>query len=268
MHGGVLGRRLALVVFVVLVSVAAAFILRKLIVNKGLTWATDAATIGAFVLAASGVLTSTFRKWWRGPPPVSQLDVNQAVERITPLLLSQWSERNTERQVHDPGAMRVQFNVTQFTQSLMTTVLPGRDAPDHIARSWENLSGNYDSILDLFCRAQRLIITGPAGSGKSVLAIKLAGDIIAAPHEALSSIQQGGGPGATLIPLVLQASTWRSGESLNRWIANELVSIDNELSRRPRGATDKKTTLAYTIASRRVIPIIDGIDELPRGATR
>jgi len=254
-----------LAVFVVLVSVAGAFILRKLIVSKGLTWATDAATIGAFALAASGVFTPTFRKWWRGPPPVSQLDVNQAIERITPLLLSQWSERNIERQVHDPGAMRVQFNVTQFAQSLMTTVSLGRDASDHIARRWEDLSGNFDNILDLFCKAQRLIITGPAGSGKSVLAIKLACDIITAPPEALSSVQQGAGLEANPIPVVLRASTWRSGESLNRWIANELASIDNELSRRPRGTTDKKTTLAYTIASRRVIPIIDGIDELPAG---
>jgi cytidylate kinase len=165
------------------------------------------------------------------------------VRRIAPLLLRQWSERAAERQVHDPGAMQVRFKVTAFTRSLMTTVLAGDGA-----RQPHELSGDFDSISDVFRQACRLVITGPAGSGKSVLALKLACDL------AEGDLTDG------LLPVVLPAASWKPGETLGAWIADELISIDHELSLRPREAADKKTTLARAIADRRVLPIID---ELP-----
>ena len=239
MRGSILVRRLTLVAFVVLVSAAGTLVLRRLILSKGLTWATDAATIGAFVVAVFALFTGLFRKWWTGTLPASQLSVDEAVQRIAPLLHAQWSERNVERQVHDPGAMHVQFKVTAFARSLMTTV-PPRD-----------LAGDFESISDVFREARRLVITGPAGSGKSVLALKLACDL------AESDLADG------LLPVVLRASTWRPGQTLGAWIADELISVDHELALRPRDAADKKTTLARAMADRQVLAIIDGIDELP-----
>jgi len=229
--------------------------------SKGLSWTAELATIGAFVIPVIALFSPAVRKWWKAPVPVSQLSLDEAVERLSPVLLTQWTERNNERQVHDPGAMRVEFKVTRFTRSLMTTVSLGDDPEVKEKLRPANLSGNFDSILDVFRKVQRLVITGPAGSGKSVLAVKLACDLAGpqgtSPRE----------PTHLQLPLVLQASAWKPGESLDQWITSELVSIDPELSLRPRGAASKKVTLAQAMASSRVIPIIDGIDELP-GAFR
>jgi hypothetical protein len=263
MRGGVLARRVALVALVVLACVAGTIALRMMVRNKGLNWTAELATIGAFVVPVLALFSPVVRKWWNAPAPVSQLSLDEAVKRLSPVLLAQWSERNNERQVHDPGAMRVQFKVTQFTESLMTTVSLGGDAEARAGLGPGDLSGNFDSILDIFRKVQRLVITGPAGSGKSVLALKLACDLSASPGA------QVGQPADTPLPVILQASAWKPGESLDKWITSELISIDQELSLRPRGAVSKKVTLAQAMASSRVLPIIDGIDELPaalRGA--
>lgn len=238
--------------------------MRRLILSKGLGWTADLATVGAFVLPLAAFFGPAFRHWWKGVPAASRLSVDEAIARLAPAFLTQWSERNAESQVYDPGAMRVQFKVTQFTQSLMTTVSLGNDPVNGHSYHPEDLSGSFDSILEVFNKTQRLVVTGPAGSGKSVLAIKLACDLsgamLAAPPPA-----QPDSPGHKMLPVVLKASTLQSGESLNQWIANELISVDHELSLRPKDPVDKKTTLAQAIASQRVIPIIDGIDELPAG---
>lgn len=251
-------RRVALLTLVLLAGAAGTFAVAMIVHRKGLDWSASAATVGAFVVAILALFSPTFRSWWNGAAPVSQLSLDEAVERVSQVLLAQWLDRNNDRQVYDPGAMRVQFKVTRFTRSLMTTVPVGGGPESRGDMLPDDLSGSFDNILEIFGKVQRLVITGPAGSGKSVLVSQLACEL-SDPQKARSRKLT-----ENRLPVILQASAWKPRESLSQWIASELIRIDQELSRRPRGATGKRTTLAQLMAASRVIPIIDGIDELPR----
>jgi hypothetical protein len=69
------------------------------------------------------------------------------------------------------------------------------------------------------------------------------------------------------VPVILPAVSWDPAESLFPWIAAWLSRNYPNLSTRVKGATGQATSLAMTLVeSGMVIPIIDGLDELPQFA--
>jgi hypothetical protein len=268
MRKGVIARRLAAIALVLLVA-AGALLLRRLLITRGISWTADLASVLALIITIGGLAFTAVRKWWHGPPANSTLTVDEAVDELVRRLAMRIDQGNRDRQVHDPAPMPVRYIVSEFAESVMSTFSSGGDA-ECTKPATRSLSGGFDEIIDVFNRVptRRLVITGPAGSGKSVLAAKLAGDLLnsAKPGTHL--------PGATsshlhsqerLVPVVLSAASWDPGDDLLSWIASALINIDQGLSMLPRDSSES-ITLAQAIAASHVLPIIDGVDELPAGA--
>jgi hypothetical protein len=80
-----------------------------------------------------------------------------------------------------------------------------RDCPARASRRGE-IAGTF-----LRLPRRRLVILGAAGAGKSVLAVKLARDLLAARRA------------ADPVPIILNAATWRPDDSVTSWIEAELT---------------------------------------------
>ena len=96
-----------------------------------------------------------------------------------------------------------------------------------------------------------MVILGAAGAGKSVLAIKLVRDLLAA--------RDPGDP----VPVLLPAATWTRDCTMTEWITEQLVRSQPSLDVRIRTETGEKVSLPRALAESGVIPVIDGLDELP-----
>ncbi|MDJ1134647.1 NACHT domain-containing protein [Streptomyces iconiensis] len=98
---------------------------------------------------------------------------------------------------------------------------------------------------------QRLVILGEPGAGKTVLAQRLARTLLEA---------RGPASGAP-VPVMLPLASWNpgGGQGLWQWAAERLCAEHPVALPTPEAALD-------LIASGRVLPVLDGFDELPRPA--
>ncbi|WP_280910253.1 NACHT domain-containing protein [Streptomyces sp. SAI-208] len=126
------------------------------------------------------------------------------------------------------------------------------------AISPRGLAGTGGDIAQAFERVptRRLVILGEPGAGKTVLLIRLL--------LALLQRRPPGGPVPVLFPL----ASWNpAGQDLNTWMADQLAQ-DHPALRTPVASTPTQTdtsTQARALIDRRLIlPILDGLDELPQ----
>ncbi|MGW4638964.1 NACHT domain-containing protein [Sphaerisporangium sp. NPDC004334] len=107
-------------------------------------------------------------------------------------------------------------------------------------------SGCLTEVVEYYRRLRpgRLVITGAAGAGKTVLALRLLLGLLAAPA-----------PGDR-VPVRLSATQWDTATSLQAWVAAHLVTV----FRMPR------RTAAALVKAGRILPVIDGLDEMDIGA--
>jgi hypothetical protein len=98
----------------------------------------------------------------------------------------------------------------------------------------------------------RLVIIGKAGSGKTVLALEL--------MIALLSNRDTGGRGDDRaqrpwrVPVRLSAATWDTDESFEQWLCQQLVD----------GYDVGSAVARQLVGQRRILPILDGLDEMDR----
>jgi len=102
-----------------------------------------------------------------------------------------------------------------------------------------------DKFLSL--NRRRLILVGPKGSGKSALAILIMQELLErrSPTEA--------------VPVFLSLSSWNPAESLSHWILERVTS--EYIGSKMQGA--REATVERLIRNDLIIPILDGLDELP-----
>lgn len=170
---------------------------------------------------ARQALTGRGREWWRGiPEPAWPGHLMRS--GVRPLDVT-WS--------------------TGTTASTATPVLAGtvQDAKK-LAADLRNL------------QPCRLVIRGPAGSGKSVLARLLMAELL--------QDQRPGDP----VPVFLPAWSWDPrAEPLNEWIKRSIARAYPELG---DAATYGPTAIANLVDQGQILPIIDGIDALPPDVQR
>jgi hypothetical protein len=246
------GRGLATMVLLGTLALAALWF-SEWLSARGFNWASEFSSVASLVLAVATVLGPLLARvygWLRGPRPISSKGIVRAADDLALVLGRQWVEEERLRRVNDPGPLPVRWEVTAAAAAAMPGV-PRGDA----GVPWHGLSGQFGDILSVFYRvpSRRLVILGRAGAGKSVLAIKLASELLAARK----------GKTGMPVPVIFSAATWDAGSGLFEWIAGQLIRSHPGLALRVKDATGEVTTVSHALALGGVLPILDGFDELP-----
>ena len=229
---------------------------------RGMNYTGAFGSFAAFVVALV-TLVALLGPWivrsWSGPPFLTSATAADATESLAMMLERQLSQDEQERRINDPWPMPVRWEVSKQAGSAPAAKeCTAEIRPD----SGAVLSGHLSDIMRAFLNvsSRRLVVLGPAGAGKSILAIKLARDLLASRHDAEGSPIKA-------LPVILPAVSWDPAESLFSWIAAWLSRNYPSLSSQLKGATGQATSVALALVeSGRVIPIIDGFDELPEFA--
>ncbi|EEP70276.1 transcriptional regulator, partial [Micromonospora sp. ATCC 39149] len=207
------------------------------------------ASVGSFTVAAATLLLAVWGGGRAGRPARS-LDEHQSALRAA--VRQQWRVEEALRRVQDPVPIPVRWEA-----------LPaGLGGQDH----WANVglagagavevavAGRLAEVATVFRRipSRRLVVLGPAGGGKSVLLIRLVLDLIS-----------GGQPGEP-VPVLLSLTSWDPGRAgFADWLVARLAA-DYPALAAPH--PDFGTVAAALLAEERVLPVLDGLDELPAAA--
>ena len=143
-------------------------------------------------------------------------------------------------------------------------------APDGVVDHWENicrveagesarpldLAGRLPDIADVHRRipSRRLVVLGRAGSGKSVLAVRFALDLLRTRTR------------GDAVPVVIGLGAWDPTTTVFRdWLADRLVRDHPGLAAAEGDGPNLATAL---VEAGRVLPVLDGFDELAAGLHR
>ncbi|MFC4611526.1 NACHT domain-containing protein [Streptomyces maoxianensis] len=214
-------------------------------------WWPPAVWVAVCVLAVGAFLVERGRTREQVPPS----DLDGLTEALARAVEEQWRYEEEQRRVHDPVAMGVSWH----------------SAPDALADQWANIcrvpagatapalavAGRVEQVAEVYRRipSGRLVVLGKAGAGKTVLAARLARDLLAD--------RTAGQP----LPVIVSVGSWNPATtSLEVWLAGQLLRDHPALAGavRPGGPT----RAAALVSERRVLPILDGFDEIDHGLHR
>lgn len=208
----------------------------------------DAASWVAALLALFPAILPELRRFVLIAPPAGthaeQLD--HAADELAAAVLAQWDAEEKTRRLQDPWPLPVNWVNTLRPVVDHWEVIRGKRSDGRPI----TLDGEIDDIVAVFDRipSRRLVVLGAAGSGKSVLTLKLT--------LALLGRRTPGEP----VPVLLHMSTWNpEGRRLHDWLAAQLITDHPELQR----AFGNTTLAKELVATGRMLPILDGLDEMP-----
>ncbi|MBP2336066.1 transcriptional regulator with XRE-family HTH domain [Saccharothrix coeruleofusca] len=194
-----------------------------------------------------------------GPPPPDADPLLDALKALAHLMRARWQREEEHRQVHDPVPLPVRW----------------RAAPAALQDDWANigrvevggagaggtapgvdLTGRLDQVVPVYRRipSGRLVVLGRAGAGKTILTTRFVLDLLAAR-----------GP-ADPVPVIFGLGAWNPQRAgLRDWLAEQLVRDAPDLAAPgPGGAT----LAAALVDDHRVLPVLDGFDEVAGGLRR
>ncbi|MFJ1764742.1 BTAD domain-containing putative transcriptional regulator [Amycolatopsis sp. NPDC088138] len=163
--------------------------------------------------------------------------LDRAVRELATAVTRQWTAEAEIRSLHRPAPLRVRWSSTGRPVTAVHEVLRG---------DISELAAQFRELP-----VRQLVVLGAPGSGKTVLTILLT--------LALLADRTAGDPTPVLFPL----SSWNPHqEHLQHWLARRLLEDHPGLRNTVAYGTDAAARL---VTDERVIPVLDGLDELPPG---
>ncbi|MFE1364826.1 helix-turn-helix domain-containing protein [Streptomyces anulatus] len=164
-----------------------------------------------------------------------------------------WQKEEEQRRVHDPFPLPVRWNraparLTDHAENIQR--LPPGVLPEPMEPA-----GDLRSVAEAYrgIPSGRLVILGRAGSGKSIMAIRLVLDLLG-----------GSGPDRSRrVPVIFGVGAWdATAVALRDWLVDLLLRDYPHLARRTPGGS----TLAVALVDAGLIlPVLDGFDEIAEG---
>lgn len=202
------------------------------------------------MLGAAAVVTEWARS--RSPALESVSNVDEWAEGLARGVRTLWRREEEHRRIHDPVALPVRWHpaISELADHWANVRrLPAGTPAEPLA-----LSGNIEQLAKIYhsIPSGRLVILGQAGAGKTVLAARLALDLLGArqPHEP--------------VPVIVSAGSWNpKTTALRVWLADQLARDHPGLAA-PAGPGGP-TRADALIDAGRILPILDGFDEIDAG---
>jgi hypothetical protein len=202
-------------------------------------WLDTATSVGAVAVAAAAGLGAARQLRW-GVSRLGRRESVAAVNRVARLARE---------------ALRAELNRLSVDRDRVVTTwsvqpqLEDLTVPDtqFRERAFSGTSAGTSNLLERIATG-RLCILGAPGSGKTTLALTIARDWLEQPGQ------------EDRIPLVVTLSGWNPfTERFENWLARHLAEQFPET----RARTPTETIAERIVASGRLLPILDGFDELP-----
>ncbi|MEU0650277.1 NACHT domain-containing protein [Streptomyces umbrinus] len=194
----------------------------------------------ALALASRALDTRLERPASSGDPSA---DEGEVPSELAAAVRRQWRQERAARRLWQPEPLRVRWSSTGRPVGASREVVLGEPGPDWAEAPWE---GDVQEIGARFRELphRQLVVIGEPGSGKSVLAMLLVLDLLESPED--------GDP----VPVLIPAASWGpEAESVTAFLARRLAEEYSKV-------LDPSVALGL-VERGRVLPILDGLDELP-----
>ncbi|MFV8133143.1 NACHT domain-containing protein [Streptomyces syringium] len=175
-------------------------------------------------------------------------------EQLAQAVAARWQREEEHRQIHDPYPLPVRW----------------RSAPEELTDHWANihclpagsvrgpldLGGRLDEIVGTYRRipSGRLVVLGRPGSGKTVLAVRFVLDCLKSRAR------------TDAVPVIFSIGSWDpTALTFRDWLTRQLTRDHPGLAAPgPAGPS----LAAALVESSRVLPVLDGFDEIADGLRR
>ncbi|XVS68243.1 NACHT domain-containing protein [Actinosynnema sp. CA-299493] len=178
----------------------------------------------------------------------------EAADRLAQAVGAQWRREEGRRRVRDPSALRVRWR--SAPEGLTDHAADVRGVEPGTAGDPVATAGVQDDVAEAYRRLRygRLVMLGRPGSGKTALALRFVLDLLGARAD------------TDPVPVVFSLGSWDPTEvELEDWLVDRLARDYTGLD---ATGPDGKSLAASLVETGRVLPVLDGFDEIADGLHR